>query len=318
MDYKWLLILVLGAAIYLLWDVLVIMFIAFLLTAALLPIVRWLKIRKVPRVVSAVLLVIGLFVIPLILLASVGPTIIEQGKELSINTPQLVEQLETRLDMDLSQEIQDRFTNNSGQLAAGIFSVTSSVLKLVASLILVLVITVYWLIYYDSANAAIIKLLATSKRRERQITKTITSLENRLGSWVKAQILISLAVGLLTWLVLALIGVPYAGVLAVIAGLLEIIPTLGPILAAIPALLIALTVSPQLFITVLIAYVAIQQFESYVIAPRLLGQTVKLNPFVILLSLIIGTKLLGITGALIAVPVTLTAHELFLAYRRSS
>jgi predicted PurR-regulated permease PerM len=321
MERKILLVVIIGAIIYFLYPVLILLFLSFLLTTAFLPIVKWLKTKNIPRVVSSVILVVALLGIPVTLLVSLAPMIAEQGSSFIEEIPELTARIENRFDINISQELQNAFTNNSENLVTNAFSLTGSVITFIAGIVIVLVLTIYWLIYYNDIKIGFIDFLSTrnkSVKHKKYIVNTITAIENRLGTWVGAQLLISAVVGIITWVVLSIIGFPYAGILALIAAFLEIIPTLGPILASVPALLIAITISPTMFILILITYISIQQFESYVIGPRLLGHTLKLNPFVILLALIVGGHLLGIIGALIAIPVVLTAHEIYLGYNSYS
>jgi predicted PurR-regulated permease PerM len=307
-------LLIAGLLIYFLHGLLIMLFISFLLTAAFLPMVRWLKSKNIPRSVSSAILVVALLVIPAALLVNLSPIIIDQGSSFVQDLPRTIDALEKRFNVDIGQEAQDYFADNGEQLMNNIVNLTGSVFTFVTSAIVILVLTIYWLIYYEELKRGLINILSANKKDQKRAQKVITSIETRLGTWVKAQLLMSAVVGVMTWIVLSIIGLPYAGVLAIIAGFLEIIPSLGPILAAIPALLIAITISPTMFVVVLIAYIAIQQIESYAIAPRLLSHTVNLNPFVILLSLIAGAHLLGVVGALIAVPAVLTGNELYHAY----
>lgn len=318
MNLKFIIILLAVIVTYLLKEFLLILFISFLLTTALLPLVQWFKQKKIPRILSSVLLVALLLVVPLGIAASLGSVVFREGQALVGSVPDLTRQLEGRLGFDIAGAVQERATNHSRQIINNVFQATGSVFSAALAFVVALVVTIYWLVYYDQARNGLIHFLAANKKQERFIAETYDVIEHRIGSWVKGQLLVSLAVGLLTWVTLLLIGVPYAGVLATVAAILEFIPTLGPIIAAIPALLIALTVNPQLFIVTLIAYIVIQQFESYVISPRLIGHATKMNPFAILLAILAGAHLLGIIGALIAVPATIIAYELYLIYRKSN
>lgn len=318
MNARILLWLLAALLIYMLRDFLLILFVAFLLTTGLLPVVQWLKQKKIPRSLSSIILIAGFLILPLALIARLGPVLYNEGRSLADNAPQLLDQLETRLGIDFAQEVQERVQNNSGQLLDNIFSLTGSLFSLLAVFILTLVIAIYWIVYYNRIKEGAVQLLPLDKNSEKFVRNTYAAVERRLGSWVKGQALISLAVGLLTWVVLLILGVPYAGVLAAIAAILELVPTLGPLLASIPALLIALTISPRLFALVAVAYIIIQQIENYLIAPRVLGQAVHMNPFAILLSIVAGTYLFGLIGALIAVPAVITLEEIYNAWRKRS
>lgn len=108
----------------------------------------------------------------------------------------------------------------------------------------------------------------------------------------------------LTYISLVILGVEFALPLAIIAGLLEVVPVIGPIIAAVPAILIALTISPFLAVLVGGLYFAIQQLESHLIVPQVMKRAVGINPLLVILAISVGSRLLGIGGALLAVPLT--------------
>ena len=120
---------------------------------------------------------------------------------------------------------------------------------------------------------------------------------------MRGQLILSLLIGTTTFIGLTLLGVEYALPLAIIAGLLEVVPVIGPIISGIPAVLVALTVSPLLAVLVGGLYLAIQQVESHVIVPQVMKRAVGLNPLLVILAVSVGTRLLGISGALLAVPI---------------
>ena len=126
----------------------------------------------------------------------------------------------------------------------------------------------------------------------------------RLGGWVSGQILLCVIIGSISWVGLTLIGVPYAVVLALIAGIMEAVPNIGPIIAAVPAVIIAALYSPWQALLVAILYIVIQQLENYIIVPRVMSRAVELHPLAVLLALMVGGELMGVLGAVLAVPVT--------------
>lgn len=130
----------------------------------------------------------------------------------------------------------------------------------------------------------------------------ILEIEDKVGGFVIGQGILCLAVGSLAFLAYALIGVPYALVLGILAGITEAIPVFGPILGTIPALLVALAVSPEKAVWVLAAGVVIQVAENYVLVPRVMKRSVGVNPLVLLLSFVAFSLLFGVVGAIISVP----------------
>ncbi|MDZ7744675.1 MAG: AI-2E family transporter [Candidatus Saccharibacteria bacterium] len=314
-NHKLLILVAALALAFVLREVIIILFVAFLLTTAFLPVVQWLKQKRIPRGLSSIILIVALVVIPIALLFSVGPALADEGRELFNRAPKIVDEVDSLLSAEIGIEVRNRVVDRSEQMIADAFTATGSAVRVIIGIVLVPVLAVYWLTYYRQAKVGLINFIGAGEKGRRQFASdSFEAVEARLGSWVKGQLLVSFAVGLLTWVVLLILGVPYAGVLALIAAFLEIIPTLGPILAAVPALLIALTIDTSLFFIVLIAYVVIQQVESYIISPRVLGQSVKMNPFAVLLSVIVGTNLLGIIGALLAVPAVITGQEIYRVY----
>jgi predicted PurR-regulated permease PerM len=140
--------------------------------------------------------------------------------------------------------------------------------------------------------------------RHEQAARVTDRISVRLGGWVSGQILLCLIIGFMSWIGLVIIGVPYAVVLALIAGIMEAVPNIGPIIAAVPAVMIAALYSPLQALLVLILYLIIQQLENYVIVPRVMSRAVELHPLAVLLALLIGGELMGVLGAVLAVPVT--------------
>jgi predicted PurR-regulated permease PerM len=127
-------------------------------------------------------------------------------------------------------------------------------------------------------------------------------IENVMGRWLWAQVILMLTVGLLTYLGLRLLGVPNAGALATLAGILEVIPFIGPILSAMPAVIIAFVQSPALGIGVILLYIIVQQIENHVLVPKVMQKTVGTNPIAVILGILIGFRLAGVAGAVVAVP----------------
>ena len=140
--------------------------------------------------------------------------------------------------------------------------------------------------------------------RHEQASRVTSRIFVRLGGWVSGQILLCVIIGTISWIGLTLIGVPYAVVLALVAGVMEAVPNVGPIIAAVPAVIIAALYSPWQALLVAILYIVIQQLENYIIVPKVMSRAVELHPLAVLLALMVGGELLGVLGAVLAVPVT--------------
>ena len=144
-------------------------------------------------------------------------------------------------------------------------------------------------------------LLAPLNQRE-SIGELIATMEAKVGAYMAGQGVLILVVGGMSLFAYWLIGLPYLLVLALVAGLMEAVPLIGPLIGAIPALLVALTLGPDKLIWVIVATVIIQQLENNFLVPRIMRRAVGVNPFVTLLALFAFSSLLGVAGALMAIP----------------
>ncbi len=139
--------------------------------------------------------------------------------------------------------------------------------------------------------------------RQEQIERVSDRVGDRLGAWARGEIVLATIVGTITWIAALVIGLPYAGALALIAAVGELVPNIGPIIAAIPLVLVGFLSSPTQGLLALAAAIVIQQLENHLIVPRVMSQAVELHPLVVMVAILAGNELLGVMGALLAVPV---------------
>ena len=187
-------------------------------------------------------------------------------------------------------------------------AVTSTV-AFIASLVIVPV----WLFYllYDQ-NRFTRKAVEVILSQIRADTVNVVRIADRvLSGYLRGQLLLCLVVGVLATVGLALLGVPFFAVLGLIAGIFEILPFVGPIIGMVPAVLVAVIERPILGLWTLLLFIAIQQVENTVLVPRISGKAVELHPALIVLVLIIGSQVAGLTGAILAVPVTAIIRDVF-------
>jgi predicted PurR-regulated permease PerM len=138
--------------------------------------------------------------------------------------------------------------------------------------------------------------------------RIVRKAEEKLGGWLRGQLALSLIIGLAAYILLSALNIPYALPLAVLAGIMEVVPVIGPIVSAIPAILIAYISAPFSAIWVALGYFVIQQLENHLVVPQVMKYSVGLNPLVVILAVAIGGRLLGISGALLAVPITVVVQ----------
>lgn len=183
----------------------------------------------------------------------------------------------------------------------------------VISFLTVFVLAFYWLVERASIKRVILRTVPV--RHARGVNTVWMEVEEKLGGWVRGQLLLMLAVGVMAGLGYTLIGLPNPALLGVAAGLFEIVPMIGPFLAFAPAVLVALTIDPSKALLVAGYALVIQQVESNVLVPRVMGRTVGVSPLTVLLGILVGSALAGLPGAFLAVPIAgaiqvIVAHAL--------
>jgi predicted PurR-regulated permease PerM len=156
-------------------------------------------------------------------------------------------------------------------------------------------------------KTALVKAVAfiTPEVYQEFVTKVAGKIRQSLGSWLRGQLIMMLAVGLLTYLALTIIGVQYALLLGVVAGLFEIVPFIGPWLSAVPGVIFALAISPVHAVITAAAYLAIQVVEGNVLLPKVMQSVTGLNPIVSLLAVLVGWRVGGVVGVLLSLPITM-------------
>ena len=185
----------------------------------------------------------------------------------------------------------------AGQALGYLGSATKAIFTTTA----VLLLTFHWML--DGPRTIQSWLLLVPKDRRESISDLVAAIETKVSAYLAGQGVLCLAIGLLALAAYLLIGLPNALVLALMAGVLEAVPMIGPLLGAIPAAVIALSVDPSKLVWVIVATIVIQQAENIVLVPRVMRTAVGVNPFVSLLALFAFGSLFGIAGALMAIPI---------------
>jgi len=305
------------AFVWVIRDILFMLILALILASAMDPMVDYFSERKIPRVVSVLtvyLLVLGLVGLVVYLMV---PPVLEQFKVLRDNLPQYSQMLQQRLgsftgEGDVSSYIQNMLAGLAASqvVVTGTFGVFNGFFTLIT----VLVVSFY-LVAEEKGMKNFIAALIPQEHEEFTIG-VIEKVQTKMGHWVIGQIILSFSIFALSWVGLSILGLgEYALVLALVAGLLEVIPYIGPFVSAVPAIFIAFIQNPPLALGVAILYLIIQKIEGYVLVPKIMEKTVGTSPLVVLVALLIGFKLAGVIGLLIAVPlvgaVTVVVREVW-------
>lgn len=305
--------------LYSLRVVLFLFFIAVLIGTAIRPGVEWLHRRGIPRSLGIIIIYVLIAGLLTGFLAMILPLLAEQATEISRTLPEYYAELRSRLinsSNRLLQNIGWRFpsqlsllgTTFAGneeedevitQVTQAIFY-TNIVMRALLSILAVFLLAYYWTQEGNLIMRAMLRVFPQQRRK--RIREFVQLAESKIGGYVRGQGLLCVAVGLAAFIAYALIGLPYTLVLAVFAGVMELVPIFGPALGAIPALLVALSVDPGKAAWVVVATVVIQLLENTVLVPRIMKSSMGVNPIVVLLSLIAFSSVFGFAGALLALP----------------
>ena len=297
-------------------QVVFILFIAIVMGTVIRPVVTWLHQRGLPRIVGVILIYILLLALLISFVLLLFPLIVEQGttiaaavpgyyqslREWMVNYPsQLIVPLGEFLPATLPGLMPIQPTGQqmlaSAGLALGYVTLSAKVILIA---IVLLVLAFYWTL--DGPRTIQSFLLLVPQDQRESISELISAMETKVGFYIAGQGVLCLVIGVMALVTYLLIGLPNALVLAFVAGVLEAVPTIGPLLGAIPAALVALSIAPAKLVWVIVATIVIQQMENSFLVPRVMRKAVGVNPFVTLLAFFAFSSLFGIAGALMAIP----------------
>lgn len=289
-------------------QIITLIFLSTILVMLFLRPVNWLHARKVPRLASVILVYLFFLACIAFVIAIIMPALVTQTSDFITKLPQIIRSLNNFIIFynipveNLSSVIAKQAQSITGDLV----SITSTIFSSIFLIITLFVFTFYLLLEWTS----VVKLITSpfSGKQETKVKSLIAKIEKGLGHWIRGQLTLSIIVGTLTYAGLRILGIPFALPLALIAGILEIIPIVGPIVSAIPAILVALTITPVYALAVASLFLIIQQLENHLIVPMVMSRVVGLQPPVVIITLLIGAKLYGIGGAFLSVPIVVCAR----------
>lgn len=295
--------------------------IAITISYILNPLVLWLEQRRLSRTMAVILIFAVFFSMAFIFLARVLPLFADEANNLVRRLPQYLQQgqgLLTKfysaahrlnLPLSITQALEKSLDSLEARMLAGlgrIPEVTVNVARGLISFFLVLVLSFYILRDFDMVRDSLYYIVP--RKGKSRARKILHEVDNSLGRYLRGQLFLALAVGVLTYISLLVLGVEFSLLWGLFAGLTNTIPYFGPILGAVPAVLMALLTSPTLAIKTVIVFVIIQQVESNFISPYVLGKTLDLHPLVVLLALLAGGQFFGFWGLIAAVPAAAVAR----------
>ena len=299
-----------------------------LLVYLLSPAVEWLTRHRVPRWLAVLLLYV---VVVFVLVQAVGLMIrplVEQIRTFATDLPSYVSQAQQFYrGMELPATLRDAIDEwiaglgeGGGGVTPGVFlpfvNLTAGVLSAFFGYVIIPVWAFYLLKDRPSLTASFDRALPAAWRRD--VWETLRIVQRVFSQWIRGQLFLGVTVGVATFIGLTILNVAvdpvfgrFALLLAVSAGLLELLPIIGPIIAAVPAVLLAATAGPEAAIAALLLYLLVQQIENNVLVPKIQGDAVQLHPSAVMFSLVVGGAIAGLLGAILALPITAAGRDAF-------
>jgi predicted PurR-regulated permease PerM len=313
--------------IYIVRDVLLLIYIAALVAIGLGPLVNTLERKRFPslrRRVPRWLAILAIYLLLVGLLVGIGmlvvPPMITQARELWTNFPELLHKAQQWLidrgwltrELTVQEAVQRTPVGNSDAVGTIVGAVTGFVGG-IFGFVTILILAFYMLLDAESFVRTFVRLFPRSERA--RVATACVSVSMKVSAWLGGQLLLAGVIGSTAAAGLFLMGVPYFYVLALIAAFGEMIPIVGPVLSAIPAVAVAMAVSPTLALGVIVFFFVQQQFENHILVPKVMERQVGVSPVTVIISLLIGGALLGVVGAILAIPTAailqVIIHELW-------
>ena len=185
--------------------------------------------------------------------------------------------------------------------SGGVLSATRSIFNNVTAIFSVLILSIYMSIDWENVKSRF-ALLFKEEHREK-VGRVMSEVEIKIGVWLRGQLILMISIGVLSYIGLRIVGVQFPLALAIMSGLFEIVPIIGPVFSAIVAALVAVVDSPVRALLIVLVFAMIQQVEGNVLVPKVMEKVSGISPIIILIAILIGTNLFGIMGAIAAIPV---------------
>lgn len=304
-------------------DAVMLVYISALAAIGLSPLVNALERKRlmrqqVPRWAAILVIYLCILAVIVSIAVLVIPPIVMQARELAMEVPRLLRRgqqwlidhgLLTR-EISAREAVQQTAGTSGAQDTIGfVFAAIFGFVGGIFGLITMLVLAFYLLV--DSSGLMLVFVRLFPKEKRAQVEDACRRVTNKVSAWLGGQLLLGGIIGVTAALGLFLMGVPFFYVLALIAGLGEMIPIVGPILSAVPAIAVALSVKPTLALAVIAFFFAQQQLENHLLVPKIMQRQVGISPVFVIVALLIGGSLLGVIGAILAVPTAAILQVVF-------
>lgn len=318
-----------GALAALLWylrDLVALVVVAVVLAILISPVADLCERHRIPRalgVLAVYLIIIGLLGL---LFALIAQPIVAEVQALAGSLPGAWERVIAAaeafrafsIEHGLVEQLRKFASGVQGQVAAGIFGALTGAFGGALSFLLLLVLTFYLTTYATVVRRSLIGM--APDRWQPFLIGVVPRIERKMGSWLRGLLTLGVIMGVLVFIGLTVLRVEYALLLALLTAFAEVVPYVGPIVVTVIAVILTLLQSPAKAIAVLILFVVLQQVENHLLVPKIMHRAVGVHPVLSMIALLVGAKIGGIPGALLAIPLAaglLTFSEEFARERRS-
>ncbi len=300
--------------LYYIRDILLLLFVAFIFSSIIDPLATSFQKKKVPRSLAVLIIYFAIAGIIFLLVSLLAPIItndlptfidVVQASLISAESSHRVQQIinvlhQFGIQTNVATSINGAVDGSTA--LSDIFTTVSGIFGQLFNFVVILVMTFYLVVQEDPLKRIFHSIIPHNYLP--YLSDIFTKIRDKLGAWMRGQMILSGIVGLLVFFGLSVFGVKHAVILSMLAAFMEFIPYAGPVLAAVPALLIAFTQGGfiKLFL-VGIMYVVLQQLENHLLVPKVMQKAVGLNPIIIILSIMVGAKIAGPVGVILAIPV---------------
>ncbi len=314
------LILFLVVLLYLIRDLVAVILFSVVVASGAEPAARWFQRYRIPRIPAVIFVYLIAFAVLAMMFYLVIPPIFSELSNLAAKIPAYIEKpFDVKIIREFLPELPETvselllgFAEGAkefiGRISAGFFQATAAIFGGAISFVLIIILSFYLAVQEKGIENFL--RIVTPIQHEKYIIDLWFRSRDKIGGWLKGQVLLGVLVGVLVFIGLTILRVPYALTFALLAAVFELIPIFGPILASIPPIAITFLHSPSLALTVIIMYVIIQQFENHLIYPLVVRKTVGVPPIITILALLIGAKLGGFFGILLSIPIAAVLFEL--------
>ncbi|MCX6713985.1 MAG: AI-2E family transporter [Candidatus Vogelbacteria bacterium] len=305
---------------YYLRDLVLIILTSIVIASSIDPVATWLEKKKIPRVLSVLLVYVFAFLVIFVVLFFFIPPIFQDLGQIIGGLPAqinnfinsnpawnsvlaLTGNLSTKVSV---QDLMGQGLTNS-PLPQNAFDIFLSIFHGVFSFIFIVVLSFYLAVQKDGVENFL--RIVTPKKQEPHVISLWQRTETKIGRWMQGQILLGIIIGPMVFLGLAILQIKFALLLAIVAAIFELIPIFGPVLSAVPAVLLGASDSFTLGLIVIGFYLVVQQFENHLIYPIVVKKIIGVHPLVVIISLMVGYELAGFLGIILAVPMATLLME---------